>query len=313
MNFIHNTKIQKTIMVTKDLQKKVIEALAAKRANFAGSDSRFAVSIGINNAQYSRLKNGETDRLLSDAAWITLARKLEVTMGNFKEWKVANTPVYEFITGQLRFCQDNHTSRLMCDIPDIGKTFTAKQYVKQNRNAVYVDCSQVKTRQKMVRYIAKEFGVGYTGYLANVYADLVYYLRTLPNPLIILDEAGDLEYDAFLELKALWNATERTCGWYMMGADGLKEKIRRSIDMKRVGYTEIFSRYGSRYQKVSPDGTEDMKEFKMVHAAMIIKANVSDSLNGQGSPNSMADMQKLIIRSDYSLRRIEDEIRKQNY
>ena len=45
----------------------------------------------------------------------------------------------------------------------------------------------------------------------------------------------------FLELKALWNATERCCAWYMMGADGLKEKINRAIEGKKVGYTEMLS------------------------------------------------------------------------
>ncbi len=43
-------------------------------------------------------------------------------------------------------------------------------------------------------------------------------------PLVVLDEAGDLQYEAFLELKALWNATEMCCGWYMMGADGLRRR-----------------------------------------------------------------------------------------
>ena len=60
------------------------------------------------------------------------------------------------------------------------------------------------------------------GRYSDVYEDLVAYLRTIDTPLVILDEAGDLQYEAFLELKALWNATERCCAWYMMGADGLK-------------------------------------------------------------------------------------------
>ena len=63
---------------------------------------------------------------------------------------------------------------------------------------------------------------------------LLAYLRTIDTPLVILDEAGDLQYEAFLELKALWNATERCCAWYMMGADGLKEKINRAIEGKKV-------------------------------------------------------------------------------
>jgi DNA transposition AAA+ family ATPase len=288
-------------MITTELKQRIITALAEKRTNFAGSDAKFAVSIGINNAQYSRLKNGETEKLLSDQNWISLARILELSIGNLSTWNTARTPTFEFITGQLKFCQDNSTSRLLCDVADIGKTYTAKIYVKSHRNAVYIDCSQVKSKQKLVRHIAKEFGVGNTGKYHYVYADLVFYLRSLPTPLIILDEAGDLEYAAFLELKALWNATERTCGWYMMGADGLKEKIRRSIDSKKVGYTELFSRYGSRYQKASPDSSEELRQYKSAHAALIIKANCNQpDLN----------IQKLIARTDYSLRRIADELRK---
>ena len=295
-------------MITTQLKERVIAALAERRINFAGTDTKFATSIGIHYSAYSRIKSGNTELLLSDAIWISLARLLELNLGNDPKWITAKTPVFEFITGQLEFCQENHTARLMCDFSDIGKTYTAKQYVKETKNAVYIDCAQVKTKQKLVRYIAKEFGVGHTGKYSDVYADLVFYLRTLPNPLIILDEAGDLDYPAFLELKALWNATERVCGWYMMGADGLKEKMRRSIDCKKVGYTELFSRYGSRYQKASPDGSEDFKQFKVVHAAMIIKANISAT--STGSVGDKVNIQQLIVKCDYSLRRIADELRK---
>lgn len=287
-------------MMTTELKSRIIEALAEKRTNFAGSDAKFAVSLGINHAQYSRIKNGETDRILSESMWISLARRLEVPIGNIPTWNTAKTPVFDFIFDQLNFCQQYAGSRLLCDVPDIGKTYTAKQYVKANKNAIYVDCSQVKTKQKLVRFIAKEYGIGHTGKYSDVYADLVFYLRSLPSPLIILDEAGDLDYPAFLELKALWNATERCCGWYMMGADGLKNKIRRSIDCKRVGYAELFSRYGSRYQKPSPDSAEELRKFKAVHAALIIKANCTKEVN----------VQQMIVKTDYSLRRIADELRK---
>ena len=286
--------------LNKDLKEKIVAAMIERRRNFDGSDAKFATTLGISSSQYSRIINGELDRVISEQNCISIARKLEVTLNNLPEWKTARTPVYEFIVGQLSFCQENAASRMLCDIADIGKTYSAKCYVKSNKNAVYIDCSQVKSKQKLIRNIAREFGVGHTGTYAEVYADLVFYLRALPQPLVILDEAGDLDYPAFLELKALWNATERCCGWYMMGADGLREKIRRSIEFKKVGYAELFSRYGSRYQKASPESERDMQEFKTLHAALIIKANVSGDV----------DIQSLIARSDFSLRRIYDEVNK---
>jgi len=288
------------MVTTTEIKKKVLAALEAKRKNFAGSDNKFAVSISINPAQYSRIKNGEVDNVLSDSNWITLARVLEVKLGNAIDWKTANTQVYVTVTTFLRKCQEDSISGMLCDDADIGKTYAAKSYIKSAKNAVYIDCSQVKSKQKLVRQIAKEFGVGHTGKYQDVYSDLTYYINSLDNPLIILDEAGDLQYDAFLELKALWNATERYCGWFMMGADGLKEKIRRAIDNKKVGFTEIFSRYGKRYQRVTPQGKEELKNFNMSNAAAIIKANAP----------SGTDVKKLLQKTDGSLRRIYTEISK---
>lgn len=266
-------------MITTELKNKVLAELAASRDNFSGSDAKFAVSIGISAAQYSRIKKGDTERVLSDANWISIARHLGVNLGNRPEWKTANTPVFQFISAQLEKCQADSISALLCDLSDIGKTYTAVHYAKTHRNAVYVDCSQVKSKQKLVRCIAKSFGVGSTGRYADVYEDLVFYLKTLPTPLVILDEAGDLQYDAFLEIKALWNATELACGWYMMGADGLKEKIRRAIDGKKVGYTEIFSRFGRKYGTVIPAEKEQRSKLTQTSAAMIIKANAQDSVD----------------------------------
>lgn len=287
--------------ISKEIKEKVVEAMKERRPHYA-SDAKFAVALGISSSQYSRVMRGDWERVLSDSNWISIARKLEVTLNALPEWKTAKTPVFEFVTGQLRFCQENGSSRMLCDVADIGKTYTARCYVRSHANAVYIDCSQVKTKQRLVRQIAREFGVGSVGTYNDVYADLVFYLRSLPRPLVILDEAGDLDYAAFLELKALWNATERCCGWYMMGADGLKEKIRRSIEYKKVGYEEIFSRYGSRYQRATPDSEQETKEFKRLHAALIAKANAGEGVN----------IQRLIAQCDCSPRRIYDELMKVN-
>jgi Uncharacterized ATPase, putative transposase len=201
-------------------------------------------------------------------------------------------------------CQQGHISSMLCDLSDIGKTYTARHYAKTHKNVVYIDCSQVKSKQKLIRQMAKSFGVGSTGKYADVYEDLVFYLKTLPTPLIILDEAGDLKYDAFLEIKALWNATDMACAYYMMGADGLKEKIRRAIDNKTVGYTEIFSRFGKKYGRVIPVASDEREKMLQVTAAMIIKANAPDVDVNRVIKGSLGD------DNTPSLRRIKTEITK---
>ena len=133
-----------------------------------------------------------------------------------------------------------------------------------------------------------------------MYDDLVFYLRSIDQPLIILDEAGDLQYEAFLELKALWNATERCCAWYMMGADGLKEKINRSIECKKVGYTEMLSRYGDRYSKVTPDDGKEREKFLREQAHIVAKLNAPEG----------TDIKAIVLKTQGGLRRVYTEIEK---
>lgn len=284
-------------MITNELKKQISKAVNEQLPDF-DSASKMAVTLGVNPAQLSRIKNGDFENVLSNAKWITIARRLGVQYGENHELKPAQTPTFTSINKQLQACQQYSISGLLCDMADIGKTFAAKYYVKHHKNAIYVDCSRHKTKQQLVRQIAKEFGLNYNLRYNEVFEDLVFYLQTLPNPLIVLDEAGDLAYPAFLELKALWNATEGLCGWYMMGADALRVKIERNRNRRKVGYDEIFSRYGSRFQKFTPDGGTERTKYIKEHVALIGRANGIEKTN------------QLYSNTGGSLRRISIEIKK---
>lgn len=286
-------------MITTETRNKIAAAIMEARANYP-SDAKHAASLGITTSAYSSIKNGQTERVLSDGNWMSIARKLGVELRGGIEWKAAKTETFKYITTQLEFIQERGLSGLLCDLPNIGKTFTARHYVKTHPNAVYIDCSQVKTKLKLVRKIAAEFGSNTRGSYSDVYADLVFYLRSIETPLIILDEAGDLTYEAFLELKALWNATERCCAWYMMGADGLKAKINRSIECNKVGYAEMFSRYGDRYSRITPDDGRDREAFLKEQARVVAKVNAPEG----------TDIGVIVRKSAGGLRRVYTEIEK---
>lgn len=286
-------------MNTTDVRIKIAAAIK-ERIKLYPSASKFATAIGISKSVLSRILRGETDHVLDQGKWINVARLLNVEIGSRPSWMRAETPVYIYVTEQLKACQENSISGLLCDRADIGKTFAAKCYVQEHANAVYVDCSQVKCKTKLIRQIAKEFGVDHKGRYDEVYSDLVYYLKSVASPLVVLDEAGDLEYTAFLELKGLWNAAEYSCGWYMMGADALRRKIEHMIENKKVGYAEIFSRYGARFQRITPASAEEYKDFSVAQVALIAKANGS-----QISPV------KMFAATDGSLRRVHTELSKQ--
>lgn len=286
-------------MITTEQKQKILAAITSNRSNYP-SDAKHAASLGISTSVYSMVKAGQTDKALSDANWIRIARRLGVSLRHEIEWKTGKTFTFLFIQRQLELAQLSSLSMILCDEPNIGKTYSARYYVQSHRNAIYIDCSQVKTKRRLIRKIAAEFGSDSKGTYGDVYEDLVYYLRTLETPLIILDEAGDLQYEAFLELKALWNATEHCCGWYMMGADGLKAKINRSIDCKKVGYTEMLSRYGGRFSKVTPDDGKAREEFMMKQATIVARVNAPDG----------ADIATIVRKTNGGLHRVYTEIEK---
>jgi hypothetical protein len=233
-------------------REKIIEALLNYRKNqFDGTDSQFAKIFDINASAFNRLKKGERERIIRDDKLVTIGRKLEVHWRDAAPWKIVETEVYQYITEQLKYCKQNSIARIYCDLADVGKTTAAKAFMLREKNVFYLDCSKVKARTQFVRALARVVGVNDKGSIAGVIADTVYMIQCIDRPLVILDEAGDLHYEAWLEIKAFWNALEGYCGWYMMGADGLRVKIENNVRNKKVGYAEIFRRFGSEFMCIA--------------------------------------------------------------
>jgi transcriptional regulator with XRE-family HTH domain len=285
--------------LSKEQKQRIINAIKENRKNYP-SDIKHAAALGINKSVYSELMTGKTERLLAAANFLSIARKLNVSLRDHIAWRAAETPVFVYISEQLEMCRQSSLSGLLCDIPNIGKTFTAKHYAASHKNTVYVDCGQVKTKMRMIRSIAREFGLSDNGRYADVYDELVYYLKSIDRPLSILDEAGDINPETFLELKALWNATDRTCGWYMMGANGLKAKIQRNRAADTLGYEEMFSRYGGRYGRVTPEEEKERRGFLKAQAVIIARINAPQGV----------DAEMLARSSEGELRRLYTEIEK---
>lgn len=262
--------------LTTEYKKKVLQAVLEGRKNYGGSEASYAKSLGISPTAFSRLKKGFQDRILADNVWLTLGRHFDVSIREVN-WKIARTKVYEEIEDNLKTCKDASLSMILVDECGIGKTFCARHIAKRMKDTFYVDCSQAKTKQQFVRLIAKTVGVDPNGKYVDVKANLKYFISCMDRPLIILDEAGDLEYSALLELKELWNATEQRCGWYMMGADGLKAKIKKGVERHKVGYAELFSRFSDEFIKLVPTAKQDKQYYYMQLIGDVASVNVQDA------------------------------------
>lgn len=263
------------LQITDDYKSRVLNELFNARANYDGSDSAFAKKTGISSSVFSRLKNGSTDGLLSNAQWFTIGRELNIRPDD-RKWTIVKTEVYNTIEEDILFCKEYSKARIFVDDCEIGKTVAARHLSRTLSNVFYVDASQSKTKQLFIRNIAKSIGVDYTGKYVEVKENIKYYLQMLPKPLVIIDDAGDLKSEAFLELKELWNATENFCGWYMIGDDSLQNYITKSISNKKSGFRAVFSRFSSSYSSVTPCVKGEKLLFYRKLIQDVLAANIGD-------------------------------------
>lgn len=262
--------------LTTDFKEKVLNALLNVRQNFGGTDAMFAKQWGINSTVFSRLKDGYRDGLLKDGQWLTMGRTLGVNPDE-RKWNMARTEVFSIIEEDVLFCKTYSKSRVCVDDCGIGKTFAARYLSRTLKNCFYVDASQGKTKRSFVKLVARTIGIDTNDRYENVKANVKYYLRTLSEPIVIIDEAGDLEYGAFMDLKELWNGTENACAWYLIGADGLRRKIERGISGRKVGYREMFSRMSERFTSAVPLGRENRLLFYKKLITDVLRANMADT------------------------------------
>ena len=257
-------------------KKKTIAALLDLRTRYEGSDSSFAAKFDLHPSVFSQMKSGKgTDNLISDDKLVGIAMELGVSLIDAPEWKIANAVAFSEYTDLLKICQQEGASRIICDRADRGKTTAAKQYMLKNHNAFYVDCAENKTYTLFIKALCKSMGLPLTGTPYDRVQRIKRFLIAIKNPIVMLDEFGDLKYEAFLEMKNLWNGTECRCAWVVIGAQGLKKKLQSGMDNDRIGFSEFFRRFGTDFMTARyTENDAEERVFFLGEATKIVAANM---------------------------------------
>ena len=247
-------------MITLEQKQNIRTAVLNGREKFKGTDTAYAKSLGIDSMTYSQIKDGMIENILSLGQWLNIGSKFQTAKNDY-EMKLVKTEVYLAMEDNFNFCQATKTSMILVDDCGIGKTRCAMDIVSKMKNAFYVDCSQSQTKIRFVKQLAAALGCDTTGKYYDILETVKYALNIIENPFVCVDEFGDLEYNAYLELKGIMNATKHNCTWYAMGADGLRAKITKGINNHKVGFAEIFSRLSDDFVTLVPKNPEERKEF----------------------------------------------------
>ena len=257
-------------------KEKISDLVYDQFVNSGFNQSEYARTLGFKAEDISNLfkknwlKNGS---LIGINKWIRFARIVGFSTHSDTEWITAETEVYTYINNQLNACQRESLTAILVDEAGIGKTWACKAYQRRNKAVFYIDGSVNGTKNSFVRALGRAVGVGDHGKVEDVLNDTIYALESMDKPLIILDEAGDLDNKTLLVLKRIYNALDTVCGFYMVGADGLRHRLERGIRNRKMGYVELFSRYGKEFKKVLPVLANDRHQVLKEMAANIALAN----------------------------------------
>lgn len=261
-----------------DIDKQAIAEAVRQRYNTMGigSQDRLAKVLGLKAPDITNLFKGNwqnNSQLIGAEKWLIFARWVNYQKNPEMQWHTAETEVLQLITHQIGMCQAQSMSAMLVDDAGIGKTHAARYYASNNQNAFYVDCSVSSRKTEFIRALAKAVGIGNTGRLADVLENTLYALSQMDKPVLILDESGDLEQSALLIVKRIYNALEDHCGIYMIGSDGLRTKINSGLYHKRLGFAELYSRFGKRFTACLPVVPQERVEMLREMAAAIALAN----------------------------------------
>lgn len=292
-----------------DLEKQQIAdgVLKLQTSTGTSSDRKMAVKLGMSPAAFSFLKTGKYASIGSDT-WLKLAQAVRFVRNSAQEWKHAETIVSQYLFKQFEMCQTMGMTAMLADDPGIGKTHSMNEYARTHADVMTIDCSVSNTKGSFIRAVAKAVGVTAKGRLQDILDSAIYAIGLMEKPLIILDESGDLENGALMQLKKLYNALEMRCGFFMMGSDGFKAKILRGVEYNKLGYTEVFSRFDKDFKHaLSSNQHEKLEEYRLM-AAEICKAN---GITGQDDISRIVTASFDGKRGTGDLRRVKREVMKQ--
>lgn len=276
-----------TVQYTEQEKRTLGKMLLSAYEHSGMTQSRYALSVGLVKSDISNLKLEKwlkNPRLIGEKKWVRIARLVNYEKRTVMQWNTAQIEVFEFVTAQLTNLQAFSMASILVDAPGIGKTYAAKEFARQNRNAFYLNCSAVPTKRGFMRAFCKMVGVDDVGSLDSQLGEALYMLSQLDRPVIILDEAGDLDNSCMLLLKRIYNELEGVCGFYLIGSDGLKKKIERGIRSRVQGYTELFSRLGNKFSSVyrvedGVDAVERRRRMQKMAVEICVANGITDKEN----------------------------------
>lgn len=222
-----------------------------------GSQNKVANEMqGVSAATLSQMRNHNWENIADDM-W----RKVSAFLGiGASDWKFAETTNSKLLS---KLFSDSQTLSLVMAITGnagSGKTETAKYYEADNANVFRLSCNEYWDKKWFLKELLSKMGKESDGMtMAEMMQKVVITLKSIANPLIILDEADKLQDKVLLFFITLYNELEDHAGIMLMATHFLERRIKRGVAAQKKGYREIYSRIGLRFIELEQTSFADVK------------------------------------------------------
>lgn len=250
-----------------------------------GSQNKAATALKVSGAVVSHLLNGNWEPYTDD-----MFRKIGAQIGyNAKEWQFADTTNSTDILENLADAKQNSLVLTFIGHAGAGKSATTKKFASENKNVFRIECGQYWDRVYFLSEILSQMGVkDFDPKVSSMMRDIVSGLKKLDKPQLIIDEVDKLDDKVLLFLITFYNELATHCSIIILATHFLKKRIDDGIRLRKKGYEEIKSRYGS-YIELEDTTAKDVK--------LICEAN---GLNDGKSINAISANSKGDLRKVYN-------------
>lgn len=236
-------------------EKETIKELTAAKIELVGSQNKYAQAHGVSSATITNLMKGNWSKIGEDM-WRKLADACGFTTS---DWKIVQITPFKDLFNFYNHAQQESTTFGLVAPAGGGKSATAQWYQDTNQNVYVLSCAEYWNKKIFLSELLKSMGSYYRG--KNVYElmeSVEEEILKKSSPLIILDEVDKLKDDVLYFFITLYNRLNGKCGIVLQSTDYIKKRMERGLRLNRKGFSEIFSRIGSKWVNIQEANSHDI-------------------------------------------------------
>jgi Cdc6-like AAA superfamily ATPase len=241
-----NHQIKTTRMTTTQQKNEIRLALKNYVAEFPSQKRASETLNNCSEATIIQIIKGDWTSI-SDKMWINIGKQL----GCFKRsMNLIETFCFQTLILYFSVAKEEGATFALVGAGGSGKSAAAKFYTANNRsnNVFYLECAEYWNKKFFLQKLLQTMGISSAGFsVSEMMERVVREMRTLHQPLVILDEVDKLSDPVLKFFITFYNELNGLCGFVWTSTNAIEKKIMRAYNKNTVGFQEILSRIGSRF------------------------------------------------------------------